>query len=60
MKMLTANEVAARLGISLRTFYRLTYFRQRRRHPTGTRAVRYELADVEAYEARLRAVERAA
>lgn len=48
--LLTAVQVAALLGVSLRTFYRLPWFRTRKVSPTDGTAVRYRPSDVALYQ----------
>ena len=48
-KLLNADEAAAMLGLKVSTVRRLTYTRELPCvHPTGRRAVRYRLSDLEA------------
>lgn len=47
-QLLSAKEVAALLGVSRATFYRLSYFRTRKVRVAS--AVRYKLTDVIAFE----------
>ena len=48
-KLLNAEEAAAFLGLKVSTIRRLTYTREIPCvHPTGRRAVRYKLSDLEA------------
>jgi excisionase family DNA binding protein len=48
-KLLTAEEAAAHMGLKVATIRRMTYMQELPCvHPTGKRAVRYRLSDLEA------------